>query len=119
MSVPGTTAVDRIREPRGVGLRGFDPTLPVWIGAAAFVIFLILLPLGSIFVTSLYNETGLTLRNYLDVFIEKAYIKAIWNTLIISFWVGIIAVLIGSLLGWLLTRTDLPFKKSIRALVMA
>jgi len=119
MSIPGTTVAESVREARGFGLRGFDPTLPVWIGAALFVVFLMLLPVGSIFVTSLYNEAGLSLRNYLDVFTEKAYIKAIWNTLIISFWVGIIAVLIGSLLGWLVTRTDLPWKKSIRALVMA
>jgi len=119
MSVPGTTVAERIREARGFGLKRFDPTLPVWLGAALFVLFLVLLPLGSIFVTSLYNEAGLTLRNYLEVFTERAYIKAIWNTLIISFWVGLIAVLIGALLGWLVTRTDIPWKKTIRAMVMA
>ncbi len=119
MALPGTTIAERIREPRGFGLKRFDATLPVWIGAAVFVVFLMLLPIGSIFVTSLYNESGFTLRNYLDVFVERAYIKAIWNTLIISFWVGVIAVLIGSLLGWLVTRTDLPWKRAIRALVMA
>jgi len=119
MSVPGTTVAERVREARGFGLKQFDSTLPVWIGTALFVLFLVLLPIGSIFVTSLYNEAGLTLRNYLDVFTEPAYIKAIWNTLIISFWVGLIAVLIGALLGWLVTRTDLPWKRTIRALVMA
>lgn len=119
MALPGTTVAEGIREPRGFGLKRFDPTLPVWIGTALFVIFLVLLPIGSIFVTSLYNESGFTLRNYLDVFTERAYIKAIWNTLIISFWVGVIAVLIGALLGWLVTRTDLPWKRAIRALVMA
>src|SRR5712692_11639751 len=101
MSVPGTTVTEKIREARGLSLRQFDPTLLIWIGTALFVLFLVLLPLGSIFVTSLYNEVGFTLRNYFEVFTEPAYIKAIWNTLIISFWVGLIAVLIGSLLGWL------------------
>src|SRR5713226_7391541 len=119
MSVPGTRVLEKIREGRGFGFRMWDPTLPVWIGAALLLVFLMLLPLGAIFVSSLFNEQGLTLRNYLEVFTEAAFLKAIWNTLIISFWVGCLAVLIGSLLGWLVTRTDLPWKKAIRALVMA
>jgi len=97
----------------------FDPTLPVWIGAALFVVLLMLLPLGSIFISSLYDEKGLTLGNYLQVFTDNAYLKAIWNSVIISFWVGVIAVAVGSLLGWLVTRTDLPFKRAVHALVMA
>ncbi|MGH7831255.1 MAG: ABC transporter permease, partial [Candidatus Binatia bacterium] len=96
-----------------------DPTIPVWIGAALFLIFLMLLPLGAIFSTSLWDEKGLTLLNYARVFTEEAYLKAIWNTVIVSFWVGVIAVVLGALLGWLVTRTDLPWKKTIRALVMA
>ena len=39
--------------------------------------------------------------------------------MIISTWVGVISVVIGALLAWLVTRTDLPWKKPIRALVMA
>jgi iron(III) transport system permease protein len=77
------------------------------------------LPLGAIFRASLWDEKGLSLYRYVEVFTEEAFLKAIWNTIIISFWVGVIAVLIGALLGWLVTRTDLPWKKTIRALVMA
>ena len=119
MSIPGTRVAGRVAEARGLGLMRFDPTLPVWIGAALFVVLLMLLPLGSIFISSLYDEKGLTLGNYLQVFTDNAYLKAIWNSVIISFWVGVIAVAVGSLLGWLVTRTDLPFKRAVRALVMA
>lgn len=119
MSIPGTRVLEKFRERRGFSLKGFDPTLPVWIAAALLLVFLMLLPMAAIFVTSLFNEQGLTLRNYLEVFTEEALLRAIWNTLIISFWVGALAVLIGALLGWLVTRTDLPWKKTIRALVMA
>ncbi|MBI2348788.1 MAG: iron ABC transporter permease [Deltaproteobacteria bacterium] len=100
-------------------MRNLDRTLPVWIGASLFLVFLMLLPLGWIFVASLKAEGGWSVSGYAQVFTEKAYLKAIWNTLIISFWVGVIAVVIGSLLAWLVTRTDLPFKRTIRALVMA
>jgi iron(III) transport system permease protein len=119
MSLSGTRALERVREGRRLRSKRWDPTFPVWAGGALFVVFLMVLPIGAIFVTSLYNELGLTLRNYLEVFTDEAYLKAIWNTLIISFWVGMISVLIGSLLAWLVTRTDLPWKKGIRALVMA
>ncbi len=96
-----------------------DPTLPVWLGAALLLVFLMLLPLGAIFRASLWDESGISLRRYLEVFTNKQFLKAIWNTLIISTWVGAISVIVGALLAWLVTRTDLPWKKSIRALVMA
>ena len=78
-----------------------------------------LFPLGAIFRASVWDETGFTFSRYLEVFTNEQFLKAIWNTLIISTWVGVISVIIGALLAWLVTRTDLPWKKSIRALVMA
>jgi iron(III) transport system permease protein len=100
-------------------LRLKDPTLPVWIGAALLLVFLMLLPLGAIFRSSVWDDTGFTLSKYVEVFTNKQFLKAIWNTLIISAWVGILSVAIGALLAWLVARTDLPWKKPIRALVMA
>jgi iron(III) transport system permease protein len=91
----------------------------VWIAAALLLVFLMVLPLGSIFRASLWDETGFSLGRYLEVFTNAAFLKAIWNTVLISFWVGVIAVAVGALLAWLVTRTDLPWKKPIRALVMA
>lgn len=119
MPIPGAGVLEKVRDTGWSGLGIADRTLPVWVAAALFLIFLMVLPLGSIFVTSLWDEEGLTLFNYALVFTEEAFLKAVWNTLIISFWVGVIAVAAGSLLGWLVTRTDLPFKRAIRALVMA
>src|ERR687887_2631174 len=78
-----------------------------------------LFPLGAIFTASLRGETGPSFGKYVEVFTNPAFLAAIWNTIIISFWVGLIAVIVGGLLGWLVTRTDLPWKKTVRALVMA
>ena len=97
----------------------WDTTLPVWIGAAVLLVFLMVLPLGAIFRASLWDETGFSLGRYLEVFTNAAFLTAIWNTVVISFWVGVISVVVGALLAWLVTRTDLPWKKPIRALVMA
>ncbi|MGH7825550.1 MAG: ABC transporter permease [Candidatus Binatia bacterium] len=115
----GTETIAGTRETGWRGLRGWDSTLPVWIAAALLLIFLMVLPLSSILTASLWDQTGLTFRKYLEVFTNRAFLTAIWNTILISFWVALIAIVIGGLLGWLVTRTDLPFKKAIRALVMA
>jgi iron(III) transport system permease protein len=114
-----TGTLDRAGHAGWSAWRFKDPTFPVWIGAALLLVFLMLLPLGAIFRTSLWDEKGFTLTRYLEVFTDAAFLKAIWNTLIISTWVGAISVVIGGLLAWLVTRTDLPWKKPIRALVMA
>lgn len=100
-------------------LAAFDPSAAVWAAAALSLVFLMLLPLGSIFWTSVVTPAGLSFSHYLKVFTEPAYLKATWNTVVISFWVGVLAVAIGGLMAWLVTRTDLPGKRWVRALVMA
>jgi iron(III) transport system permease protein len=101
------------------GFRGWDPSLPVWAGASLLLVFLMVFPLGSIFKASLWDESGFTVKKYVEVFTNVSFLTAIWNTIVISFWVGTIAIAVGGVLAWLVTRTDLPWKKTIRALIMA
>ena len=114
-----TGTLDRVTHTSWSALRLKDPTLPVWLGAALLLVFLMLFPLGAIFRASLWDGNAITLNRYLEVFSNEQFLKAIWNTLIISTWVGVISVIIGALLAWVVARTDLPWKKPIRALVMA
>ena len=114
-----TSSLDRVGHTGWSVIRFKDPTLPLWIGAALLLVFLMVFPLGAIFRASLWDDTGITFSRYLEVFTNQQFLKAIWNTLIISTWVGAIAVIVGAVLAWLVTRTDLPWKKPIRALVMA
>jgi len=102
-----------------LNFKRWDVSLLVWCGAAVFLILLMVLPIGAIFKASFWDEHGLTFKNYTEVFSNSAFFRAIGNTLVISFWVGILSLVIGGSLAWLVTRTDLPFKKAIRALVMA
>jgi iron(III) transport system permease protein len=119
MPAPTTGAVGRAPAASWAVLQRWDTTFPVWIAAALLLVFLIALPLGSIFRASLWDEAGFNLGRYVEVFTNGAFLKAIWNTIVISVWVGVIAVAVGALLAWLVARTDLPWKKPIRALVMA
>jgi iron(III) transport system permease protein len=97
----------------------WEPSLTVWIAAALFLVLLMIFPIAAIFKASLWDDSGFTLNKYIEVFTNGPFLTAIWNTIYISFWVGVIAVFLGGLLAWLVTRTDIPFKKTIRALVMA
>ena len=119
MPVVETDSLAGARTERRLALKTFDPSLLVWISAALLLILLMIFPLGAIFTASLRDQAGVTFRHYIEVFTNPAFLTAIWNTVLISFWVGVIAVVIGGLLAWLVSRTDLPWKKTIRALVMA
>ncbi len=119
MPTVGTETIAGARTGRWPGLKSWEPSLPVWVGAATFLVCLMVFPLGAIFKASLWDEKGFNFHNYVEVFTNGPYLAAILNTVVISFWVGLISVVIGGLLAWLVTRTDLPWKKTIRALVMA
>ncbi len=45
--------------------------------------------------------------------------KALWNTVVLAFWVGLFSLAIGAPMAWLTARTDLPGKRAIRALMLA
>jgi iron(III) transport system permease protein len=97
-----------------------DRSLPVWVGAALLLAFLMALPLGWLAWVSVSSESGgATLAHYHAVFRDPALSKALWNTLVLAFWVGLTAVALGAPLAWLTARTDLPGKGVLRALVMA
>ena len=115
----GTQILTTERHARWRGAIAWDPSLTIWILAALFLVLLMLFPIAAIFKASLWDESGLTIKKYVEVFTNGPFLAAIWNTVYISFCVGVIAVLVGGLLAWLVTRTDIPFKKTIRALVMA
>ena len=100
-------------------MRTLDRSLPVWIGAALALVFLMALPLGWLAWVSVTGESGATLVHYRDVFRDPALRKAFWNTVVLAFWVGLASVALGAPLAWLTARTDLPGKGALRALVMA
>jgi iron(III) transport system permease protein len=96
-----------------------DRSAPVWVMAAAALGLLILLPLGWLGYMSVSGERGVTLAHYARVFTDPQLQKALWNTVVLAFWSGLAAVAIGAPMAWLSARTDLPWSRAIRSLVMA
>lgn len=56
-----------------------------------------------------------TLKDYSSVLSNENTLKAIKNTILVSGSVGLLCLILGIPLSWILTRTDLPMKKNFRS----
>jgi iron(III) transport system permease protein len=108
-----------VARPHPSRLDGLDRSAPVWLLTAAALALLILLPLGWLVSMSLSSERGITLAHYARVFADPQLQKALWNTVVLAFWSGLLSVAIGAPMAWLSARTDLPWSRVIRSLIMA
>ncbi len=75
--------------------------------------------LGWLAYMSVRSDAGFTLAHYARVLGDPPLQKALWNTVVLAFWSGLLALVIGAPLAWLTARTDLPWRRSIQHLVMA
>jgi iron(III) transport system permease protein len=96
-----------------------DRSLPVWVLAAAALVVLMVLPLSWLGWVSVSSEAGLTFAHYWTVFRDPHLQKALWNTVVMAGWVGVVSLAIGAPMAWLTARTDLPAKTVIRGLILA
>src|SRR5207249_9687028 len=93
--------------------------MAVWVLAALALVLLMALPLGWLGYMSVSSETGTTLSHYRAVFTDPHLQRALWNTVVLAFWVGLASLAIGAPIAWLTARTDLPGKRLIRGLILA
>ena len=82
-------------------------------GAALCLIVLVVLPLLSLILGSVRREQGLGLASFAEVLSGRLYIDALMNSLILGAWTGLFSLVIGVLLAWAVSRTDMPGKPLI------
>jgi iron(III) transport system permease protein len=99
----------------------FDIGPIFFIGAAIVLLILVIVPIGWLLAISVERPDGgsLTLGNYVEAFSKSIYLRPIANSLILAFSVASIAVLLGTPLAWLIARSNMPGRKSFRALITA
>jgi iron(III) transport system permease protein len=92
-----------------------------WPLIAVVLAFMVLLPLGWLVLISFQSDTTgqLTVVNYVDAFRSKSGLLAILNSILLALGVATGATVSGTLLAWLITRTDMPCRGLVRALILA
>ncbi|NUB02248.1 ABC transporter permease subunit [Azospirillum melinis] len=91
------------------------------LGAVILLLALLVVqPFGWVLFNSLHDDaTGAwTLNNYARVVRSAELIEPLVNSLILAAATALIAVGIGVPLAWLVSRTDLPFRRTIRVLTL-
>ncbi|HTE36535.1 MAG TPA: iron ABC transporter permease [Reyranella sp.] len=86
----------------------------------ALLVVLIVLPMGWLVVYAFSSPDGKpTLGNFVTLFTDPDFVDPVVTTLTIAVSVGVICCLIAAPLGWLVARTDMPLRRTVRTLVMA
>jgi iron(III) transport system permease protein len=99
---------------------GFDLSRPILAAVMALLAVLIVLPMGWLVAYAFSTSDGkATLGNFVTLFTDPDFVDPVLTTLIIAVSVGAICCLVAAPLGWLVARTDLPLRRTVRTLVMA
>jgi iron(III) transport system permease protein len=97
-----------------------DWTKPVLWLFAAFLLVLIVLPMSWLAVYAVTDKTNhLTLQNFVTLFTDPDFLDPLLTTAIIATTSAAICCIIAAPMGWLVSRTDMPGRQFIRALVTA
>ena len=98
----------------------FDWTAPVlWLFAACLVA-LIVLPMSWLAVFAFTDKARHpTLQNFVTLFTNPDFLDPLFTTAIIATTSAVICCVVAAPIGWLVSRTDMPGRQTIRALVTA
>src|SRR5665647_2205247 len=103
------------------GTRGkIDWTKPVLLLFALCLVVLIVMPLSLLAVYSVTDKAHhLTLQNFVTLFTDPDFLDPLLTTAIIATASAAICCVVAAPMGWLVSRTDMPGRQFIRALVTA
>src|SRR6476620_2482565 len=97
-----------------------DWTKPVlWLFAAVMIV-LIVMPMSWLAVYAFTDKArNPTLQNFVKLFTDPDFLDPLLTTAIIATTSAAICCLVAAPIGWLVSRTDMPGRQTIRALVTA
>src|SRR5712672_1749315 len=83
-------------------------------GAVIALIVLVVLPLLSLLFGSVKGEQGLSFDHFSEVLSGRLYLTALKNSLILGAWTSLFSLVLGLVLAWAVSRTDVPGKPLIQ-----
>ena len=97
-----------------------DFSRPILIGFAALLCLLIILPLSWLVIYSLSDRTGaFTLANFRQLAVDPTFTEPLIATLVLATISSAACCLVAAPMGWFVARTDMPLRRTVRALVTA
>ena len=97
-----------------------DLSWPVLIVFAAVLCVLIVLPMSWLVYYSFVDRSGaFTLDNFRKLVTDQSFVDPLITTVILATSSSMICCLVAAPMGWLVARTDLPLRRTVRALVTA
>ncbi len=97
----------------------FDPSWPILIAFAAVLCALIVLPMSWLVFFSVTDKGRFTLDNFAKLVSDPTFTAPLWTTVILATSSAVICCAVAAPMGWLVARTDMPLRRTIRALVTA
>jgi iron(III) transport system permease protein len=104
--------------PFGIAAINFDRRYLLMIAAGLFVLLIVLYPLWQLFYRSFFSAGAFTFQNYFKVITTPVYYWALLNSLWVALATAFLCMGIGTLLAFVVVRTDLPFKQRIKSLLV-
>jgi iron(III) transport system permease protein len=105
----------------GTARERLDAAPAVWLLSAAILAVLVVAPLAILLVTAVRapEGPGFTVANFLEAFGQAIYRGPVGNSLVYAISVGVLSVVLGAPMAWLVTRTDMPGKAVVRTFTTA
>ncbi len=99
---------------------GFDYTKTVLYGFAAALVLLIVLPMSWLVYYAFVDKTGaFTIGNFYTLFSDPAFQEPLVTTFVLATSTSLICCLVAAPMGWLVARTDMPLRRTVRLMVTA
>ncbi len=100
--------------------RRFEPVMLLWLALIAILLFLVVNPVLRLFVSSFEATDGgqFTLANYIIAFGGPRGWLALLNSLLYGSAVTILAIVFAVPIAWAVSRTDMPGKSVVRAVIL-
>ena len=107
------------RWPEG-GLRRFEPAKLLWLGVVAALVFLVANPMLRLVVASFQATEGsaASLENYVIAYGNLRSLTALLNSLVYGTAVTLLAIVFAVPIAWAVSRTDMPGKGFVRAMIL-
>src|SRR5882762_8028306 len=96
-----------------------DLSWPILIGFALILCALIVLPMSWLVYFSFTDKGSFTLNNFVKLVTDPTFIDPLVTTVILATSSSIVCCLVAAPMGWLVARTDMPLRRTVRALVTA